>query len=45
MTERICTAIPGSRRVRIPRAGHSSTIENPEAVNAALDEFLAAPRR
>jgi len=45
MAERICTAIPGSRLVRIPRAGHSSTIENPEAVNAAVDEFLAGLRR
>jgi 3-oxoadipate enol-lactonase len=45
MAERICAAIPGSRLVRIPRSGHSSTIENPEAVNAAIDEFLAGPRR
>jgi 3-oxoadipate enol-lactonase len=44
MAERICAAIPGSRLVRLPRAGHSSTIENPEAVNAALDEFLPGPR-
>jgi len=41
--ERICAAIPGSRLVRIPRAGHSSTLENPEAVNAALDSFLDGP--
>jgi 3-oxoadipate enol-lactonase len=40
--ERIRAAIRGSRLVRIPRAGHSSTIENPAAVNAALDEFLAS---
>ncbi|HSB21100.1 MAG TPA: alpha/beta fold hydrolase [Anaeromyxobacteraceae bacterium] len=39
--ERIQAAIRGSRLLRIPRAGHSSTIENPEAVNAALDGFLA----
>ena len=42
--ERICSAIPGSRLVRIPRAGHSSTLENPEAVNAAIDLFLDGPR-
>lgn len=39
--ERIRGAIRGSLLVRIPRAGHTSTIENAEAVNAALDEFLA----
>ena len=40
MAERICKAIPGSRLVQIPQAGHSSTVENPRAVNAALDTFL-----
>ncbi len=39
--ERICAAIQGARLVRIPRAGHSSTLENPAAVNAAFDAFLA----
>jgi 3-oxoadipate enol-lactonase len=39
--DRICVAIPGARLVQIPRAGHSSTIENPTAVNAAIDAFLA----
>jgi pimeloyl-ACP methyl ester carboxylesterase len=44
--ERIQAAIRGSRLVRIPRAGHSSTIENPAAVNAALAGFLAGlPQR
>jgi 3-oxoadipate enol-lactonase len=42
MAERIHAAIRGSRLVRIPRAGHSSTIENPSAVNVALAEFLAS---
>jgi len=41
MAERICAAARGAHLVRIPRAGHSSTIENPAAVNAALDAFLA----
>ncbi len=39
--ERIHAAIAGSQLVRIPGAGHSSTIEQPERVNAALDAFLA----
>jgi pimeloyl-ACP methyl ester carboxylesterase len=38
--ERIRTLIPGSKLVVIPGAGHSSTIEEPEAVNRALVEFL-----
>lgn len=38
--ERIQSQITKSRLIRIPRAGHSSTIEEPEAVNAAIKEFL-----
>jgi 3-oxoadipate enol-lactonase len=38
--ERIHQAIAGSELVRIPRAGHTSTVENPEAVNRALLDFL-----
>ena len=38
--ERIHQAIRGSQLVLIPRAGHSSTIEEPAAVNAALAAFL-----
>ena len=38
--ERLHEAIAGSKLVRIPGAGHSSSIEQPERVNAALDEFL-----
>ena len=34
--ERIHARIAGSRLVRVPRAGHSSTIEEPEAVNRAI---------
>lgn len=33
--------ISGCQLVTIPKAGHSSTIEQPEAVNAALDAFYA----
>jgi pimeloyl-ACP methyl ester carboxylesterase len=40
--ERIHAAIRGSRLVKLPRAGHSSTIENPAAVNAALGDFLSS---
>ncbi len=43
--ECIQAGIPGSRLVRIPSAGHSSPIENPAAVNAALDAFLAGLHR
>jgi pimeloyl-ACP methyl ester carboxylesterase len=35
-------AIPGARWVAIPRAGHSSTIEEPAAVTAAIEDFLAS---
>ncbi|WP_299353282.1 alpha/beta fold hydrolase [uncultured Shimia sp.] len=41
-SERMKAAIPGAHMVMIPRAGHSSTIEEPEAVNAAIETFLAA---
>jgi pimeloyl-ACP methyl ester carboxylesterase len=39
--ERIAAAIPGAKLVRIPDAGHTSTVEEPEAVNRAIEEFLA----
>jgi pimeloyl-ACP methyl ester carboxylesterase len=39
--ERLHARIRGSRLVRLPRGGHSSTVEEPEAVNAALSAFLA----
>jgi pimeloyl-ACP methyl ester carboxylesterase len=35
------TGISGSRLVEIPGAGHLSNMENPEAFNAAVEEFLA----
>lgn len=34
--------IPGAQVVLVPRAGHSSSLENPEGVTAALRDFLAA---
>ena len=38
--DRIAAAIAGSRLVTIPRAGHSSPVEEPEAVTAAIKQFL-----
>jgi len=40
--ERIAEGIPGAKLVIIPGAGHISTLDQPEAVNAAIEEFLAA---
>jgi len=40
-SERMHAAIRGSRLVRVPRAGHTSTLEQPAAVTAALRDFLA----
>lgn len=37
----IATAIPGARLVVIPEAGHTSTLEAPDAVTTALEDFLA----
>lgn len=39
-SERMHAAITGSKLARIPKAGHSSTIEEPDAVNAAIEGFL-----
>jgi pimeloyl-ACP methyl ester carboxylesterase len=33
-------AIPGSKLVRMPRGGHTSSVEEPELVNPALRGFL-----
>jgi 3-oxoadipate enol-lactonase len=38
--ERIVSAISGSVLVEIPRAGHSSAVEEPAAVTAAIERFL-----
>jgi pimeloyl-ACP methyl ester carboxylesterase len=40
--KRTADLIPGSTFQTVPRAGHSSTLEAPEAVNAALQSFFAA---
>ncbi|WP_419907658.1 alpha/beta fold hydrolase [Hoeflea sp.] len=39
-SEKMHAAIAGSKLVRIDRAGHSSTIEAPQDVNRALEQFL-----
>lgn len=41
----IADAIPGAEYVVIPKAGHMTTMEEPEAVNAALGRFVAAQVR
>jgi pimeloyl-ACP methyl ester carboxylesterase len=40
VAEEIAAAIPGARLVIIPDCGHVSTLERPEAVNAALVEWM-----
>lgn len=40
--ENIQRGIPGSRLEVVPRAGHLSNMEDPEAFNAALKPFLSA---
>lgn len=42
-SERMHNAISGSKLVRIQKAGHSSTIEQPEAVNTEMELFLRGP--
>jgi pimeloyl-ACP methyl ester carboxylesterase len=41
--QEIAAAIAGARLVLVPASGHLSTLEQPERVNAALLEWLAAP--
>lgn len=40
--ERVHERIQGSRLVTIPGSGHTSTVEEPAAVNAAIKELLNA---
>jgi pimeloyl-ACP methyl ester carboxylesterase len=40
--ERIAGAIAGAKLVTIPRAGHSSPVEEPALVTAAIEQFLQA---
>jgi len=41
LAKEICAGISGARLVVVPECGHLSTIEKPDAVNAALAEWLA----
>jgi len=40
-SQRIHEAITGSRLITIPHAGHTSSVEQPQAVTAAIEEFLS----
>ena len=40
--ERIAKKIPGAKLFVVPGAGHLCTVEEPAAVNAAIEEFVAA---
>ena len=42
--ERIQAAIAGAKLVRVPRAGHTSSVEQPELVTAAIREHLRQAR-
>jgi pimeloyl-ACP methyl ester carboxylesterase len=42
LSKEICAGISGARLVVVPGCGHLSTIEKPQAVNAALEEWLSA---
>ena len=41
LAREICTGIFGARLVVVPECGHLSTLEKPDAVNAALAEWLS----
>jgi pimeloyl-ACP methyl ester carboxylesterase len=41
-SEAMAAAIPGARLEVVPRAGHLANLEQPAAVNAALEAFLAS---
>jgi pimeloyl-ACP methyl ester carboxylesterase len=43
MAREIHDNLPGSKLVLIPQAAHLSNVEQPEAFNRALGEFLSAP--
>jgi pimeloyl-ACP methyl ester carboxylesterase len=43
-SRRMHARIPNSRLVTIPRAGHMAPVEEPEAVNKTLKEFLSCAR-
>jgi pimeloyl-ACP methyl ester carboxylesterase len=40
-SEKMAKAVKGAKLVKVPGAGHLPNIENPEAFNKALLDFLA----
>jgi pimeloyl-ACP methyl ester carboxylesterase len=42
-SRRTAERIPGARFLLVPGAGHTSSLEQPEAITAALREFFASP--
>jgi pimeloyl-ACP methyl ester carboxylesterase len=44
-SEEIAAAIPNARLTVVPQCGHGSTLEQPDAVNRALIEWIAGPSR
>jgi pimeloyl-ACP methyl ester carboxylesterase len=44
-SESMAAGIRGARMVRIPGAGHSSTLETPEAVIAAMQQLLQGAQK
>jgi len=40
LSKEICSGVSGAQLVVVPNCGHLSTIEKPDAVNAALAEWL-----
>ena len=40
LSEEMAAGIPGARLVKVPHCGHLSTLEQPDAVNAALVEWM-----
>lgn len=42
LSQEIAAGIPGARLTIVPNCGHLSTLEQPEAINAALAEWLRA---
>ena len=43
LKEALARAIPGSRWVIVPGSGHATNADHPDAFNATLRDFLAAP--
>jgi 3-oxoadipate enol-lactonase len=40
--QRMQEAIDGSRLMTIPHAGHTSSVEQPQAITAAIEQFLVS---